>query len=55
MVIFSNIVYKSQFYYMEWNRGGWLYFSVPFQIILPVIILVAAEIKKDSKTYSKKK
>lgn len=43
--IFDNIIYKAR-----WVLQITAYFSFPFQIVLPIIILIAAEIKKRRRT-----
>ncbi|WP_425448229.1 GerAB/ArcD/ProY family transporter [Dethiothermospora halolimnae] len=42
----SHIQYKSVMYYYEFNREVWPYYHLPFQIFLPLIIWIIAEIKK---------
>ena len=45
MVFFSIIVYKSTMEMEEWAFKVWPYYAFIFQAILPVIILIFAEIK----------
>jgi len=37
--------YHSVMDYVEWNYEVWTYFSIPFQLLLPVLIWIIAEIK----------
>ncbi|WP_432408296.1 GerAB/ArcD/ProY family transporter [Wukongibacter sp. M2B1] len=42
----SYFQYESVMYYFEWGKDVWPYYSFPFQVILPIIIWIVAEIKK---------
>lgn len=44
MLIFTDIVYENTMEMLEWIRY-YPYYAIPFQIILPIIIWIAAEIK----------
>jgi spore germination protein KB len=45
MMITSCIIYQSTMEMVEWANKVYRYYAFPFQVILPVIIWVAAEIK----------
>lgn len=51
IVNMSDFMYKSVFDFNEWNEKGWPYFALLFQVILPGIILIAGEIKKNAEGY----
>ena len=42
----SFFQYDSIMYYFEFNRDIWPYYHFPFQVIFPIIVWIAAEIKK---------
>lgn len=45
MALFSGIIYSSSMEMVEWATDLYKYYAIPFQIILPIIILITAEIK----------
>ncbi len=45
MAIFSITIYKSTMEMFEWAANYYMYYAIPFQIILPVAIWITAEIK----------
>ncbi len=45
MAIFSITVYKSTMEMFEWAAKFYVYYAIPFQIIIPVIIWITAEVK----------
>lgn len=45
VLTFSFFIYKSTMEMDEWAFKVWPYYSFPFEVILPVIILILAEIK----------
>ncbi|SHJ98618.1 GerAB/ArcD/ProY family transporter [Tepidibacter formicigenes] len=47
----SFISFDNRIEFVDWNSSGWLYYSFLFEVILPIIILIVAEMKK--LTYSK--
>lgn len=46
VINFTNFQYESVMYYFEFNNEIWPYYNFPFQVILPIIIWIIAEIKK---------
>lgn len=42
----TNFQYESVMYYFEFNNEIWPYYNFPFQVIIPIIIWIIAEIKK---------
>lgn len=44
-LIFSIFNFKSTMEMMDWAFNVWPYYAIPHQVILPIIILIAAEIK----------
>ncbi|QZY56229.1 GerAB/ArcD/ProY family transporter [Crassaminicella profunda] len=48
MINLSYFVHDSIMYNMEWTSEIWPYYAIPFQVILPIIIWITAEIKKSS-------
>ncbi|CAH2214399.1 GerAB/ArcD/ProY family transporter [Tepidibacter aestuarii] len=42
----SFIEFDSRMEFVDWNNSGWLYYTFIFEVILPVIVLIAAEMKK---------
>lgn len=42
----SYFQYESVMYYFEWSKDVWPYYHFPFQVILPIVIWIIAEIKK---------
>ncbi|GAA0182866.1 spore germination protein GerKB [Clostridium sediminicola] len=46
MINLSYFEFDSVTYYREWNMDIYPYYALPFQVILPIIILIIAEIKK---------
>ena len=49
MMILSIIIYHSTIEMFEWAEKIYKYYAIPFEIVLPLIILIAAEIKVRSK------
>lgn len=47
MLILSYSIYDSMIEMFEWAFKTWRYYAFPFQVILPIIILICAELKKD--------
>lgn len=45
MVLLTRIIYDNAMEMVEWARFVYKYYAIPFQIILPIVILIAAEIK----------
>lgn len=43
---FSYIQFSSRMDFVDWNASGWLYYSFLFEVILPIIVLIAAEVRK---------
>ncbi len=43
--IFSYVTYPSSIRMLQWAEDVWGYFAAPFQIFIPIMIYVAAEIK----------
>ncbi len=43
----SFIEFNSRMEFVDWNSTGWLYYTFIFEIILPVIVLIAAELRKN--------
>lgn len=52
--IMSIFIYKSTMEMYEWASENYIYYIVPFSIILPIITLIAAEIRVHSKKHKKK-
>ncbi len=46
MINLSVILFDSIMEFMKWDVEIWPYFSLPFQVIFPIIILIIAEAKK---------
>lgn len=44
-LIFSIFNFKNTMEMMDWTFNVWPYYAIPHQVILPIIILIAAEIK----------
>ncbi|SKC42833.1 GerAB/ArcD/ProY family transporter [Maledivibacter halophilus] len=42
----SYFQYEDVIYYFEFNRNIWPYYHLPFQVVFPIVIWIAAEIKK---------
>lgn len=42
----SYFIYDSSLELVEWSSKIWPYYAFPFQVILPILILITAEIKK---------
>lgn len=45
MAAVSIILYENTLYMAEWNAEIWPYYSFPFQILIPIIILLISELK----------
>lgn len=45
MMVLSIVIYHSTIEMFEWAEKIYKYYAIPFEIILPLIILIAAEIK----------
>ncbi|HCC06629.1 MAG TPA: spore gernimation protein [Clostridiales bacterium] len=45
MIYFSSFIYESTMQMEHWAFEIYSYYALPFQVILPIIILIAAEIK----------
>ena len=45
MANFAYLVYDSIMEMFEWAQEIWPYYAFPFQVIFPLIILIAIEIK----------
>ncbi len=45
MINFSYTIYDSSMEMFEWARSTYPYYAIPFQILLPIIILIISEIK----------
>ncbi len=45
MMDLANIIYNNTMEMFEWATDIYKYYAIPFQIILPIIILIAAKIK----------
>jgi spore germination protein KB len=51
MLNLSIILYKNIVEMVDWAREIWPYYSLPFQVIIPLIIWIVAEVKiKKSKS-----
>lgn len=53
--LFSMVVYRDAVQMFEWSERIYKYFAFPFQVLLPIIILIAAEIKARSLAGGEKK
>lgn len=49
MVLLSRIIYENTMEMVEWAKFVYPYYAIPFQIILPIVIFIAAEMKSRSK------
>lgn len=45
MLNLSYFMFDSLMSYMEWDKDVWPYYAFPFQVILPIVIWIVAEIK----------
>ena len=45
MVNLAYLVYDSIMEMFEWAQEIWPYYAFPFQVVLPLIILIAVEVK----------
>lgn len=48
MINLSYFLHDSIMDYFHWILNIWTYYSIPFQIILPIIVWITAEIKKNT-------
>lgn len=55
MLIFSAIIYTNTLEMFEWANNIYKYYALPFEVILPLIILISAEIKSRLAGNKKKK
>ncbi len=45
MVLLTRIIYENAMEMVEWAKYVYPYYAIPFQIILPIVILIVAEVR----------
>ncbi|MBU3189621.1 endospore germination permease [Clostridium bowmanii] len=52
MLAFSSFVYKSIMEMSFWNFNIWQYYAIPFEVIIPLIVFIMAEMKNRNSKFT---